>query len=260
MLIQKNILFPVPAESSPTPNNQKINHPTICKDKLFYLLKIGRDRLKTLKNAVKKNQLPVHGLTAKPSNHQSDQDMYISLHLFFEEISLLAAPRATRIVKMETGKMNEIRDNDENLIELPTNWSCRRLFGKWIETRGWKVTSKNQKGDMDFIDLDGWKGEKKKICAFSTFLNFWKKNYPKIILPKPRKDICNECFIFANSFRSLTNNQSNNTNNNTNTNKEQILSKAKDHIERAASQRLYFDSISKEAKNSNNDVLVLDYC
>ena len=28
---------------------------------------------------------------------------------------------------------------------------------------------------MDFIDLDGWKGEKKKICAFSTFLNFWKK-------------------------------------------------------------------------------------
>ena len=255
LTLDTGTFFPVPAEGSPTSENEIIDHPLICKNKLLYLLNIGRTSFETLKMAAKKNLPIVHGLTEKPSNYQLNKDVINSLHLFFNEMSLLAAPRATRMVRMETGKMNETEDNDKDLVELPTNWTCRRLFGKWIETRGWKIKTNNQKGNMEFIDLPEWEGEKKTKCGINGFCSFWKKNYPKLILPKPRQDICNECFILANSFRYATNNGTDYCQS-----KEDLLSKAKKHIDRATSQRLYFNAISNEAKEKNHDVLVMDYC
>ena len=93
-----------------------------------------------------------------------------------------------------------------------------------------------------------------------------KKNYPKLILPKPCKDICNECHILANAFRYYNiinkNTELNKTEDNFNgyESREHVIAMANIHVNRAISQRLYFNKLSEEAKANNNEVLVMDYC
>jgi hypothetical protein len=53
------------------------------------------------------------------------------------------------------------------------------------------------------VDHDGNAFEVKPICALSTFLMFWKKNYPHLRLKKPAEDVCTYCYQFHHKFRYI---------------------------------------------------------
>jgi len=59
-------------------------------------------------------------------------------------------------VRTEADKQN-IRDGNEDLLELPTSFSKRRLFGAWLSKIGYIYVLKN-------------------VNVYTTFFYFWKKN------------------------------------------------------------------------------------
>jgi hypothetical protein len=42
---------------------------------------------------------------------------------------------------------------------------------------------------------------KKGICDWSTFMDIWRGNCPKVRIRSPCHDTCGECTIYQNSFR-----------------------------------------------------------
>jgi hypothetical protein len=127
------------------------------------------------------------------------------LHAFFQDMMLLSAPRATRIVQDETG--NRLRDQDVEVKELPTHFTKRGMFCRYGLDRGHEIELKDHNSPRahdDEQDIPLWPtgSATKDIVSWKTFRNFWGKYYSKLILPNARHDICGECFILANSFRS----------------------------------------------------------
>jgi hypothetical protein len=44
--------------------------------------------------------------------------------------------------------------------------------------------------------------EQKSVPSWGAFCSHWKANYPQLIIPKARKDICDHCcYIFANQHK-----------------------------------------------------------
>ena len=121
----------------------------------------------------------------------------------------LSAPRATRIVQDETG--SGLRDQDLDVKELPTHFTKRGMYYRYGLDRGHKIELKDHKGNLkvsprahdDDQDNPLWPtgSVTTDIISWTSFRNFWKKHYSKLILPNARHDICGECFMLANSFR-----------------------------------------------------------
>jgi hypothetical protein len=76
------------------------------------------------------------------------------------------------------------------------------LFNEFLREHGWKnhYDAKNQilgsvkiKEDavLDFDELPSWK-------AFDLY---WSPNFPHLKIPKPSRDICGECYVYANKIR-----------------------------------------------------------
>jgi len=51
-------------------------------------------------------------------------------------------------------------------------------------------------------NFDG--NERLGYVSWPSFHNFWKKNHRNLVLPKPREDICADCYIAMNKHRFLT--------------------------------------------------------
>jgi len=79
------------------------------------------------------------------SNRSAKDDANINaLKDFFQFVETLASPRATRLVKAlsKTGENTcELRDNDDELIELPTYLSKRGLYKKFLSNNGYIYSS-----------------------------------------------------------------------------------------------------------------------
>ena len=111
------------------------------------------------------------------------------------------------------------------------------------------------------VQLANFSGERKKPCSFSTFLRFWNTNYPKLILLKPREDICSDCYKLSNAFCSLKS-YSHGAQPETAEIRENIIVNAKSHCERAKKQRTYFNQATLYARQHPTDTvdcLVMDY-
>jgi len=100
----------------------------------------------------------------------------------------MAEPRATRIVREAT--QTSLRD-DNNLYDLPTYMMRRGLYKEFCYGRGQLVTYTN-KGNVKFeqrMDQE-WSGESLHCPALSTFIAFWDKEYPELVIRRAVKDIC----------------------------------------------------------------------
>jgi hypothetical protein len=97
----------------------------ICKNAIARLLGYGKYALKSLFHCAKNGIDPVHGLRNKKGNATTPFDFNGMMKTFFDDLSLLAAPRATRIVvAIVNGEpREELRDTDEMLSELPPSFT-----------------------------------------------------------------------------------------------------------------------------------------
>ena len=152
---------------------------------------------------------------------------------------------------MESGL--EVRDQDEELLELPTNWLQCWLYGKWVTTLGLKAKLVDDEGLIWLEEIENWDGSDRqglKPCVFKTFRSFWKKEYPKLVLPKPREDICTDCFILSHTFRYFSSDVGDGKKGGTNgyEKRENAVAKAQLHVTRAIAQRQGFNALVDIAK------------
>lgn len=288
-------LYPVPATGLPT-DAANGPAPLICRHAFFTLMGCGRTARDGVLSQAKASTPKKHALCGRKSNHAISLATRESLKAFFDEWSKHAVPTATRFVRMETDLL-ETRDNEDDKLELPSCWSKLRLYGAWLQTVGKQYRLRNAKGFYDILDLEGYEGDDIKHCAYSTFLAYWEAEYPHIVLPKPREDICNDCFRFSNMFRYQQRNLANAAANADEDDEEQeggpapgvagdntppttgspttdntvvdedvldredLILKAGLHVKRAKAQRDYYNSIQEGLEvNDQDDAIVVDYC
>jgi hypothetical protein len=116
-----------------------------------------------------------------------------------DNLQLFAEPSATRFVREITGQI-ELRDTDDDALYLGPAWTKQDCYMCNCDIQGYKLeTSSTGKTTLIPVALDD--EERKPCITWSTFLAFWKKEYPKLRVSKPAKDICGQCYIFCNQHK-----------------------------------------------------------
>ena len=172
----------------------------ICHHALQKILNIGHWQWTSICKQAKEGATEAHPhhLKGAEGNRKMKQDLEESLTKFFVQLEQLASPRSTSLVRLETGI--EVRDDDLEVLELAPSMSRRGLYKRFCLEQGWNAET-YAKGKYVYAAIDGELQEER--VSWSTFCAFWNRNYPKLIVPRAREDICGDCYTFANAFRSL---------------------------------------------------------
>ena len=159
-----------------------------CKSAIACILDFGTTQWATCQDAVDNNRIIVHGnknrVLGKGKRFQNE--VKDDLLEFFEEMKQFAQPHSTRIVREEAG--TELRDGEEDMLELPYSWSKRGLYQRFCGERGWEVKT-TARGTTKTTRKAGQELTSKPICHWATFQRFWKREYPLLRFPKPAADI-----------------------------------------------------------------------
>jgi hypothetical protein len=117
-------------------NTNTIPHP-ICQSALMIMvLRINSNAWRTVSKAAETNIILQHGLKFKPSTHPMTADTTLSLKKYFKGLKDHAGPRATRIVQTHAGTA---LCGDSDAHELPTNWTKRAIFTRWLKENGYSI-------------------------------------------------------------------------------------------------------------------------
>jgi len=88
-----------------------------------------------------------------------------------------------------------LRDDEVDLLELPSCHSKRALYNRFLQESGWDYTFDAMSRVKKKQRIEG--SEQKQPVSWPTFLSFRRKNYSNIVIVNPSKDICGECYTFA---------------------------------------------------------------
>lgn len=273
---------------------------SICLSALLGLLGIGVRNWKTFKKASASGIMKTHGNAGNNHAHPDDGRLE-DLMRFFEDLKEFGCPRATLTVKQHSG--HGLRHVDESIIELPTTYSKRRLFGRYCWERGHLVsvdgmgTVVRRDRTVDDKPFDSsWCSapleedeEPEPIVSWPVFMRTWQQHYKELVVPRPRADICDDCFIYANAFKaSIRSNGSDSDDNAADdavqqedetaaaveaiaeaSRREGAIAKAYVHVDAARKQRAYVNSKVNDAfqdrlenrpHSERRYVLYGDYC
>ena len=178
----------------------------ICKSALLSVLGVGYTWFNTCRAFVKEGVMPTHGLAGKASNRKRKflAEEEADLVSFMDNLKEFAEPSATRFVREVTGQI-EIRDTDDEALYLGSSWTKRDCYKRYCLGRGYNVeTTSTGITKLIAIDPEPDEVDKKPCIWWSTFHDYWKRNYPKLRVSKPAEDICGQCYVFCNQhkFRS----------------------------------------------------------
>jgi hypothetical protein len=171
----------------------------ICKHAYFALLAMKKATYTSLRKAIQvTNEQPEHRLKGKGSNNSLKPTLQASLCNFFDEMIKLGSQRATRPITTEVGM--EDRDCDREMIELPSSLSKRAIYIRFCKKIGYKAHAKNSSGhSYEYLVEDKHLVPEEKTVvdgnlttkllrppSFSTFLAFWFRNYPNVVVGSAR--------------------------------------------------------------------------
>ena len=149
----QNAQFTVPSIGKPEGQDLV----SVCKNAYLLLLGVGGTRYRRLLKSVSTNILQPHCATGKTSNNAMKGSVSARLKCFFEDMVSMAAPRATRFVRIELGI--DVRDSEVELQELPSFWTARHLYCRFVEECGYKATLKSHKGVYKIEPLETYDDE-----------------------------------------------------------------------------------------------------
>lgn len=267
----------------------------VCRNAIASLIGYGKTAWTRLLDHTRKGKELEHGNTNQPGHNINAQSQQL-MHAFFQEISLLALPRATLVVRGIVARAKEedegsdadaddiieehVKDGDVDVIDLPPSFSKRSLCKRFVMdyvgwSVGWHSNGKQYKNKIPN------KPNLEPVPSWGAFRSFWKANYPKMRIQKSREDICGHCYVFANSFRHLkrkkerNDDESSNGSQNSNEsdddpekivdaekyNNEELILKAAKHVEMAKTQRDLYNEKKRLAKETPNEVrtYTIDY-
>ena len=97
--------------------------------------------------------------------------------------------------------------------------------------------------------------------SWRSFNRHWECHYPKLVIARPREDVCDDCWRYANSFRFKKRGDGQQTagqeddssdDDEEQKNNEGVVEKAAVHVEMAKIQRELFNRKTKEAKETRS--------
>jgi len=183
----------------------------ICRNALCRLLGIEKCKWGNLLKDSEEMRPHNHGLKG---NHNATNSATVHmLHKFFRQLETLALPRATQLVRSvvtrkdgQTVAVKTLRGTDIEIVELPTCMTKRSLFKRLLLENGHTMKFDNngriaQPATAIVAPAEGEEMHRLHLPGFTTFRAFWKDHCNHVVVPRPREDICNACFQFANAFR-----------------------------------------------------------
>ncbi len=143
----------------------------------------------------------------------------------------------------------------------------RSLFKRLLLDHGHTIRFGNDGRVVECIaPVDGDDISRVHLPGFTTFVKFWNVHYRHVIVPRPREDICNACFQFANAFRhqkrireedngseSEDSSNSNNSVFSIDQDSENIITAAALHVDMARKQR-ELTNIKRQAALDDKDL------
>mmetsp|Transcript_23130 Transcript_23130/g.33581 ORF Transcript_23130/g.33581 Transcript_23130/m.33581 type:complete len:259 (-) Transcript_23130:565-1341(-) len=161
-----------------------VNH-LICRSALARIIGWGRYQWNGIRQRLRKNlTVPIHGSVGKKSNNSRYKvERDIRMRAFFDKIEALYSPRATQIVRDVAREGGKEEDEElTELTELPSHVSKRGLYKNFVAEHGWKYHSTSS-GQVSLTRMEGV--EQNNVPSHWTFLDFWDKNYPNMVITNP---------------------------------------------------------------------------
>ena len=175
----------------------------ICSSALQRLIGYGYRSWITVNKFAVTNETPKHGLAGKTGAESNRAVDGAAMQSFFTRMCLLGGPRATRQVRMLTGEL-ELRDKDEELIELPPFLTKLGLYKRFVAEAGWTIEYDAKKRIKGKRPIEGME-QLEDVPSETTFMNYWYKNFPHLVAQRAREDICGDCYTFANRHKYISN-------------------------------------------------------
>jgi hypothetical protein len=178
----------------------------LCRHALQHITDFRKDKWNNVSCCAETGMAPVDRRKGNTNRHDAFMKVHSSdLHTHFQLLRQHAAPRATLLVRRETGA-TETRDDDPDVEDLPTFISYRGSFKQFMWEQGYKVIT-DSKGRVETeirTDPEWTRGEPANPpLAFSSYLSFWNRHYPKLRVQKASEDICGACFRFQHRMNAL---------------------------------------------------------
>ena len=207
------VRFKVPFYSSAGQEDAVVKHlqqSWLCKNAFQHVFDLGRKKWRSLANCVMESLPPPrHHMVGKQSNRAiglENNGVLDGLRLYFDHLSDLSEPRATRFVRELTGVA--LRDTDDTL-DLPNHMTKRGLYRDYCTQIGWNVTCTDkghfiykERTDEEWTSSTDQSVERDTCPSWQTFRRFWKRDYPKLVITNPSKDTCDMCYKFYIQSRS----------------------------------------------------------
>ena len=110
----------------------------MCKNAFQLLFNIGTSTLQSVGKSIKDGNLvpSLHGMYGKVGNNTIPDEVLKSIIKYLEDKKADAEPHASNVVRTTT-KM-ALREDDNN-IELPSNYTKRGMYINWCYDRGYKA-------------------------------------------------------------------------------------------------------------------------
>jgi hypothetical protein len=122
--------------------------------------------------------MPQHGARRSNSGNALDESIAAALETFFEHQLTQAEIHST------SSNSEDDSDDIEPSLILRSTTTKKGLYELFCHERGWELV-KSLEGSMKAEPLDDI--EQQPICSLSSFLAYWKKNYPQLDVPFSRR-------------------------------------------------------------------------
>ena len=183
----------------------------VCKNAFREVFDIGMYYHERIKKTVKDGNLvpSLHKLCGKDGNALLDSRVSDSLIAYLEVKKTEAEPHASKVVRTTT-KM-ELREDDDK-IELPSNYTKRGMYVDWCYNQGFKAKLVDVTGSYgklvdyarrDDMELTEDHEVRQHICTYASFKKIWETNFNDLIIKKSSHDTCGTCFRFSNLLNGL---------------------------------------------------------
>jgi predicted DNA-binding antitoxin AbrB/MazE fold protein len=175
-LLQIKATVPSSDEALPLEDEANVQPLKACKHAMMLILGIGKSRWSASAKHAAANTFPVHGLKGKPTNKNAKKKARVE----FDYRDYFAK------LQDDSGELTdvELREGEEEKIELPDHMTKRGLYKKFCWELGWKLvcdvkgnyTRSPRPYDMEFLEGS----ERKETGAWSSFNKYWEENYPNL--------------------------------------------------------------------------------
>ena len=129
---------------------------------------------------------------------------------FLRDLQRKGEPHATRVVRTISGI--GLRDAEVDVVDLPSCYTKRQLYARFLHEIGWIVRPKvngsfGKIADYEQRPFDEFWIEGEDVptpaCSFETFRAFWAKNFPKLKIRSPVYNTCSLCYQYSNNLSDI---------------------------------------------------------